>query len=69
MTNTELLRAKIEESGLKYEYLARILGITRFALANKINNKNEFKASEILKLCAELNIKSSKERDGIFFND
>lgn len=69
MTNTELLRVKIEESGLKYDYLAKKLGITRFALANKINNRNEFKASEIPKLCAELNIKSSKERDAIFFNN
>jgi len=69
MTNTELLKSKIEESGLKYEYLAKKLGITRFALANKVNNRNEFKASEIPKLCGELNIKSSKEKDQIFFSN
>lgn len=69
MTNTELLKAKIEESGLKREYLANKLGITRYSLTNKISNKSEFKASEIPKLCTELNIKSAKERDRIFFTN
>jgi len=68
MTNTGLLKVKVEKSGLKYEYLAIKTGITRFSLANKINNKNEFKASEISKLCTELNIETLEERDLIFFN-
>lgn len=67
MTNTELLKQRIYKSGLKLQYLASKMGLTRFGLSNKINNLNEFKASEIVILCAELKISSSKEKDAIFF--
>ena len=67
MTNTELLKKKIEESGLKQTFIAEKIGLTRFGLYKKINNKNEFKASEIVLLCDVLHIISSKERDTIFF--
>lgn len=66
MTNTKLLEQYIELSGYKRSYLAKALGITSYALALKINNKSEFKASEIDILCKLLNI-SVKDRMRIFF--
>lgn len=48
MTNTELLRAKIEESGYKILFIAEQCNITRQCLLNKINNKTCFTAPEIL---------------------
>ncbi|GAB1476253.1 hypothetical protein MASR2M70_10870 [Bacillota bacterium] len=69
MTNSELLRQEIENSGYKLQYLAGKLEITRFALSNKINNLSEFKASEIATLCKELKIDDPDKRDAIFFNN
>ena len=47
MTDTELLRSKIEEKGLKLNSIASQLGLTYYALSLKISNKSEFKAEEI----------------------
>ncbi len=66
MTNTLLLKEKINASGFKLGFIAQYLGISRYALALKINNKREFKASEIDALCKLLNI-NVKERMRIFF--
>lgn len=67
MTNTELLRAKIQESGLKLSHIAKRLGLTPYGLANKINNRTEFKPSEIELLCEILFIPDTAERFAIFF--
>lgn len=67
MTDTNKLRKKIEESGLKYKYLAKSLGLTYLGLQKKINNESEFKASEIATLCKILKISSSQEKETIFF--
>lgn len=67
MTDTKLLEKKIKESGLKRQFLAKKLKISRFAFAQKINNESEFKASEIVTLCKELHITSAKEKEAIFF--
>lgn len=67
MTNSAELRARIDSLGLRYNYLAQQLGLTPYGLALKINNTNEFKISEVARLCELLNIKSLKERDRIFF--
>lgn len=67
MTNTKLLREKIEESGLKLKHVAEKTGLTYQGLWNKIENKNEFTTSEIVALCEVLNITSLKERESIFF--
>ena len=66
MTNTTLLEQYIEKSGYKRSYIAAQLGLTRYALALKINNKSEFKANEIDILCKILNI-NVKDRMRIFF--
>ena len=47
MTNTQLLRDKIEQSGYKLRFIAGKLGITYQGFLKKINNESEFKASEI----------------------
>lgn len=67
VTNTELLRKVIKESGLKYGYIAGFLGLTRNGLLKKVNNKTEFKASEIQKLCILLKIQEAKVKEQIFF--
>lgn len=67
MTNTLELERLIKESGLKKGYIAEALGISRFALNNKIKNISVFTATEISLLCDLLKIKSLKEKDKIFF--
>jgi len=67
MTNTIKLRNKIEDSGLKYGYIAKKIGISRFALNKKINNESEFKSSEILIICEILGVESLDEKEAIFF--
>ena len=66
MTNTLLLKACIDKSGYKMGYIAKSIGVTRQGLLLKINNKHEFKASEIDILCKLLKI-SIKDRMAIFF--
>lgn len=66
MTNEELLRQKIEESGLKIYFIAKQTGISYQALLNKMRNEREFKVSEIQKLSEILNL-SAEEREHIFF--
>lgn len=66
MTNTSLLEQYIEKSGYKKSYIAAQLGITAYGLALKINNKSEFKASEMTILCKLLKI-SARDKAAIFF--
>lgn len=68
MTDTELLKEKISQSGLKIGYIAESTGISRASLWNKVNNLRAFTVPEMDKLCTVLNIKSLRERDAIFFN-
>lgn len=67
MTKTEELRKLLGGSGLKLGYVAEKLGITRQALAMKIENQTEFKPSEILQLCEMLGISNLEDRERIFF--
>ena len=69
MTDTEKLRHRISLSGLKRSYIAKMLGISTAALAQKITNRREFKASEIAALCKLLGITNAKEKEAIFFAD
>ena len=66
MTNTKKLRALILECGLTQEQVGAHLGITPASLNYKINNKREFKASEIKALVDLLNI-PNEDVTGIFF--
>ena len=68
MTDTALLEKRIAESGLKKGYIAKAIGLSAYGLTLKIRNSNEFKASEIVKLCDLLNITDSEEKSAIFFS-
>lgn len=50
MVNSHYLKYIIHRNGDTVEELARHLGITRVTLSTKINNKTEFKLSEIVKI-------------------
>ena len=47
MTNTNLLRIKIDQSGYKMKYVATRIGLTYQGFLNKLRNKSEFTASEV----------------------
>lgn len=66
MTNTELLREKIDQSGYKLRFIAAKTGLTYQGLLNKINNESEFRASEIQILTVLLGLDET-ERNAIFF--
>lgn len=66
MTNTSLLRKKIDESGYKLRFIATKLGITYQGFLKKINNETEFKASEMQILRKLLNL-TDAEFEEIFF--
>ena len=66
MTNTSLLEQYIEKSGYKKSYIAEQLCLTAYGFALKVNNKSEFKASEMSILCKLLKI-SAKDKEAIFF--
>lgn len=66
MTKTAELRKIVESKGITYVHIAKELGITYMALLNKIENKREFKASEISRLSKILNL-NEKEVVRIFF--
>lgn len=63
-TNSNKLKAKIIEEGFTQTQIAKKLGISFQSLCYKINNRIEFKASEIQKLCELLSI---KDKDSYFF--
>ena len=67
MTDVELLNTRIDESGLKRNYIAEQLGITPQGFYLKTSGKNEFTASQIQKLCDLLKITTQKEIKAIFF--
>lgn len=66
MTNTQLLRKKMEQSGYKLRFIAAKLGISYQGFLNKVKNKTEFTASEIYILFNLLDM-TDAERDAIFF--
>ena len=67
MTNTILLKEKIDRSGLKISFIAEFVGISRQLLWKKINNLTPFNQYEIDKMCEVLKITSLKEKEAIFF--
>lgn len=66
MTNSKLLKKKINEAGFTISSLAPELGITRQGLSKKINNRSRFWNDEMEKICKKLNIQN-KEKAPIFF--
>lgn len=68
MVNSNMLKKKIDGSGMKIKYVAAQIGLTPAGFYKKINNKSEFKVSEVLALTRVLGL-SSNERDEIFFGN
>jgi len=64
--NTSKLKAKIIEKGLLQEAVAMQLGMTSATFNYKVNNKTEFKASEIKMLIVILEL-TADEVMAIFF--
>lgn len=67
MVNKELLDKKIKDSGLKKEFLAKSLGITRAGFYKKASNGSEFTTGEVAILCKMLSITKLTEKESIFF--
>lgn len=67
MTNKELLEKAIKAKGVKKAFLAEKIGLSPAGFCNCLNNRAEFKASQINALCELLDIKSLAEKEAIFF--
>ena len=67
MTNTDLLKDKIDKSGLKISFIADFIGISRQLLWKKVNNLTPFNQYEIDKMCDVLRITSLRQKESIFF--
>lgn len=66
MTNTNLLKSVIVAKGYTQEQIAELLGLSNATFNYKLNNKTEFKASEIKKLSEFLHL-TEEETCSIFF--
>lgn len=66
MTNSVLLRKKIDESGYKLTFVAAKCGLTYQGFQKKLNNETEFKMSEACVLRDLLNM-GADEFEAIFF--
>ncbi|WP_277293531.1 toxin-antitoxin system, antitoxin component, Xre family protein [Veillonella montpellierensis] len=65
--NSQLLKNRIDKSGVKLKFLAVKLGISPYGLKLKLDGVNEFKNSEIINISEALNL-TTEERDSIFFS-
>ena len=67
MTKTEMLQRMIDESGLKRNAILEMMGFKAYStLREKVENRREFTASEITRLCEILNL-TNDQREVIFF--
>ena len=67
MTNLKLLEEKIKASGLKKAYIAHKIGVSASTFSALMNNRAEFKASQISAICKILDIQDNAEIRAIFF--
>ncbi len=67
MTDSQAIRNLIRSKGLKLKFVADSLGLSYYAFQQKIDNRREFKTSEITSLCELLDIKTLSEKEKIFF--
>ncbi len=67
MTDTKALRELIDKCGFKIKFVAEFLGLSTYGFMLKVNNRKEFKTSEVAALCKLLQIESLKEKEAIFF--
>lgn len=64
MTNSALLKAKIEQKGLTYAEIANIIDISTCSFSKKINGVRDFTVNEMSKLCDVLDI---QDKVAVFF--
>ena len=55
-TNTRKLKARMMECGKTSSDIADLIGISRQAFSLKLNNKSDFRATEIKAICSALEI-------------
>lgn len=67
MTNTELLKEKVERSGLRTGFIAEKLNISRAGWYRKLKGESPFTAEQIQIMCDILHITSLREKEDIFF--
>ena len=67
MTNTVLLREKIDASGYKLSFLAKKCGITYQAFLSRMKNEVEFRVNEVRVLKELLNL-SDEDVAKIFYS-
>lgn len=67
MTDTEALKDLIAKKGLKIKFVAEYLGLSAYGFQLKVENRQEFKTSEVAALCTLLEIESLDEKEKIFF--
>lgn len=65
MTDTLMLELYIKKKGYTKKEVAKLLGLSFNGFMLKVNNVNEFKASEIKQLCDLLDLNDTS----IFFKD
>lgn len=66
MVNTELLRHKIDESGLKIAFICDKLGITPQGFYKRLDSKSDWSFTQVMTLKSLLSL-SEKDLDDIFF--
>lgn len=66
MTNSVLLRQKINECGYKLVFVAAKCGLTYYGFLKKLNNETEFKVGEVANLKELLQL-TDAEVGAIFF--
>lgn len=66
MVKSELLREAIDRSGLKLQFIADEIGITRQSLSSKIDGIYDFRLGEVAKLAKLIGL-TTAERNHIFF--
>lgn len=67
MTDLDALKAKIEDSGMTIESIAKRAEMKRYTLDRRLKGEGEFTASEIVGLTRALRLKVS-ERNQIFLS-
>lgn len=67
MTDTKLLKSRIESSGMKIGFIAQSIGLSRQGFWKKVNNLAPFNQLEIDSICNVLRITALRDKEAIFF--
>lgn len=67
MPNIELLRKRIDESGIPITVICERAGIERATLYNRLNGRGEWLAAEVVGMAKALKL-SKSDRDQIFLS-